>query len=139
MALVQYPSVLYTSITSTRLMNLIPLSLSLSDCGILVYHCQIAPQDRDVPAVIRVTFTVSVTAVNCTDLEVHFCTYVTLMNIRSTTTTTTTTQFPTSKLSGTVHLFTTLYRGVLSPMLNALSIDPPMPSLEKYIDWHRKT
>ena len=29
-------------------------------------HFQIAPQDRDVPAVIRVTFTVYVTAVNCT-------------------------------------------------------------------------
>ena len=29
-------------------------------------HFQIALQDRDVPAVIRVTFTVSVTAVNCT-------------------------------------------------------------------------
>jgi len=29
-------------------------------------HFQIAPQDRDVPAVIRATSTVSVTAVNCT-------------------------------------------------------------------------
>jgi len=55
-------------------------------------HFQIAPQDRDVSAVIRVTSTVSVTAVNCTVTlkYIHFCTYVTLMNIRSTTTTATT-------------------------------------------------
>jgi len=29
-------------------------------------HFQIAPEDRDVPAIIRVTSTVSVTTVNCT-------------------------------------------------------------------------
>ena len=55
-------------------------------------HFQIAPQDRDVPAVIRVTSTVSVAAVNCTvTLKYILCTYVTLMNIRSTTTYATTT------------------------------------------------
>jgi len=45
-------------------------------------HFQIAPQDRDDSLVIRVTSTVSVTAVNCVrDLEVHFCSYVKLMSI----------------------------------------------------------
>jgi len=49
-----------------------------------------ASRPKNVPAVIRVTSTVSVTAVNCTvTLKYIFCTYVTLMNIRSTTTTTT--------------------------------------------------